>query len=218
MAAPDPALMGAFAPHCISCCRTLFIGVAPLKSHDYSPRSKSGSGLVKALGASAQSVDAVDPRNGPAAEFPISRRRGCGPCGGVGEWLNPADCKSARFGVRWFESSPLHHLPYVMLRRVRSVGGPSGAGVRSRLLTHPGSDWRGAAPPASFFAPSNFLGRASLKLRAAVRLATPDRVEFALSGFFLRILTEREGAAVALRLAARQSRPRRIISSVPVRV
>ena len=29
--------------------------------------------------------------------------------GGVGEWLNPADCKSARFGVRWFESTPLHH-------------------------------------------------------------------------------------------------------------
>jgi hypothetical protein len=28
--------------------------------------------------------------------------------GGVGEWLNPADCKSARLGVRWFESSPLH--------------------------------------------------------------------------------------------------------------
>ena len=27
---------------------------------------------------------------------------------GVGEWLNPADCKSARASVRWFESSPLH--------------------------------------------------------------------------------------------------------------
>src|SRR5690606_9571555 len=29
--------------------------------------------------------------------------------GGVGEWLNPSDCKSDRLCVRWFESSPLHH-------------------------------------------------------------------------------------------------------------
>jgi hypothetical protein len=28
----------------------------------------------------------------------------------VAEWLKAADCKSARFSVRWFESSPVHHL------------------------------------------------------------------------------------------------------------
>ena len=30
-------------------------------------------------------------------------------CGGVAERLKAADCKSALLGVRWFESSPLHH-------------------------------------------------------------------------------------------------------------
>ncbi len=29
--------------------------------------------------------------------------------GQVAEWLKAADCKSARFSVRWFESSPVHH-------------------------------------------------------------------------------------------------------------
>jgi hypothetical protein len=29
-------------------------------------------------------------------------------CGQVAEWLKAADCKSARFSVRWFESSPVH--------------------------------------------------------------------------------------------------------------
>jgi hypothetical protein len=28
--------------------------------------------------------------------------------GQVAEWLKAADCKSARFSVRWFESSPVH--------------------------------------------------------------------------------------------------------------
>ena len=32
--------------------------------------------------------------------------------GQVAEWLKAADCKSARFSVRWFESSPVHHFPY----------------------------------------------------------------------------------------------------------
>ena len=32
-------------------------------------------------------------------------------CGQVAEWLKAADCKSARFSVRWFESSPVHQLP-----------------------------------------------------------------------------------------------------------
>jgi hypothetical protein len=33
------------------------------------------------------------------------------PCGRVGEWLKPADCKSAApCGLRRFESSPVHHL------------------------------------------------------------------------------------------------------------
>src|SRR3989304_6063789 len=32
------------------------------------------------------------------------------PCGRVGEWLKPADCKSAApCGLRRFESSPVHH-------------------------------------------------------------------------------------------------------------
>tara|TARA_R110000787_G_scaffold168978_4_gene281720 strand:+ start:895 stop:1125 length:231 start_codon:yes stop_codon:yes gene_type:complete len=30
--------------------------------------------------------------------------------GQVAEWLMAADCKSARESVRWFESSPVHHL------------------------------------------------------------------------------------------------------------
>src|SRR5262249_31262226 len=30
--------------------------------------------------------------------------------GRVAEWLMAADCKSAREGVHWFESSPFHHL------------------------------------------------------------------------------------------------------------
>ena len=30
--------------------------------------------------------------------------------GEVAEWLKAADCKSARASVRWFESSPLHHI------------------------------------------------------------------------------------------------------------
>jgi hypothetical protein len=30
------------------------------------------------------------------------------PDGGVGEWLNPPDCKSGGESLRWFESSPLH--------------------------------------------------------------------------------------------------------------
>ena len=30
--------------------------------------------------------------------------------GQVAEWLKAADCKSARVCVRWFESSPVHHL------------------------------------------------------------------------------------------------------------
>ncbi len=36
----------------------------------------------------------------------------CGsPYGRVGEWLKPADCKSAApCGLRRFESSPVHHL------------------------------------------------------------------------------------------------------------
>jgi hypothetical protein len=29
--------------------------------------------------------------------------------GEVAEWLKAADCKSAGFILRWFESSPLHH-------------------------------------------------------------------------------------------------------------
>lgn len=33
-----------------------------------------------------------------------------GPNGQVAEWLKAADCKSARASVRWFESSPVHHL------------------------------------------------------------------------------------------------------------
>ena len=43
------------------------------------------------------------------------------PCGRVGEWLKPADCKSAApCGLRRFESSPVHHLvalPEEELRR-----------------------------------------------------------------------------------------------------
>ena len=35
---------------------------------------------------------------------------GPSPPGEVAEWLKAADCKSARASVRWFESSPLHHL------------------------------------------------------------------------------------------------------------
>ena len=41
-------------------------------------------------------------------------------CGQVAEWLKAADCKSARFSVRWFESSPVHHfslLPFLQLWR-----------------------------------------------------------------------------------------------------
>ena len=30
--------------------------------------------------------------------------------GEVAEWLMAADCKSAGLHLRWFESSPLHHL------------------------------------------------------------------------------------------------------------
>ncbi len=30
--------------------------------------------------------------------------------GEVAEWLKATDCKSVLFGVRWFESSPLHHI------------------------------------------------------------------------------------------------------------
>ena len=35
-------------------------------------------------------------------------RRPASDRGGVAERLKAADCKSALFGVRWFESSPLH--------------------------------------------------------------------------------------------------------------
>ena len=30
--------------------------------------------------------------------------------GEVPEWLKGTDCKSVGFGLRWFETSPLHHL------------------------------------------------------------------------------------------------------------
>ena len=47
------------------------------------------------------------------------------PCGRVGEWLKPADCKSAApCGLRRFESSPVHHLNRIareVLKRERSV-------------------------------------------------------------------------------------------------
>ena len=33
-------------------------------------------------------------------------------CGQVAEWLKAADCKSARFSVRWFESSPATNCPF----------------------------------------------------------------------------------------------------------
>jgi hypothetical protein len=46
----------------------------------------------------------------PAEDFntPDPLRRAASDRGGVAERLKAADCKSALFGVRWFESSPLH--------------------------------------------------------------------------------------------------------------
>lgn len=32
--------------------------------------------------------------------------------GSVGEWLKPADCKSAAYALRWFESNPAHSIKY----------------------------------------------------------------------------------------------------------
>ena len=46
------------------------------------------------------------------------------PSGGVAEWLKAADCKSARDSVRWFESSPFHHLCYQ--GRIRRSGRQTG--------------------------------------------------------------------------------------------
>ncbi len=40
----------------------------------------------------------------------IERIKGSACSGEVAEWLMAADCKSARESVRWFESSPHHHL------------------------------------------------------------------------------------------------------------
>ncbi len=55
---------------------------------------------------------AIEPPSRPAG-YNIRRSL----VGQVAEWLKAADCKSARVTVRWFESSPVHHLP-------ASVGGP----------------------------------------------------------------------------------------------
>ena len=38
--------------------------------------------------------------------------------GEVAEWLKAADCKSARASVRWFESSPLHHISSSYLQAI----------------------------------------------------------------------------------------------------
>src|ERR1700680_2579917 len=44
------------------------------------------------------------------------------PCGRVGEWLKPADCKSAApCGLRRFESSPVHHPRKNVVRDIRLI-------------------------------------------------------------------------------------------------
>ena len=37
------------------------------------------------------------------------------------EWLKGADCKSANFGLRWFESIPAHHFQYSFYRGVEQL-------------------------------------------------------------------------------------------------
>ena len=65
--------------------------------------------------------------------FWLGKLRGCSaafsvyfpPCGRVGEWLKPADCKSAApCGLRRFESSPVHHLVRIARSRcsLRAAG------------------------------------------------------------------------------------------------
>ena len=62
-------------------------------------------------------------------------RRPASDRGGVAERLKAADCKSALFGVRWFESSPLHQSLRVDEQAV-GVGiqvGASNGGPRGRV-------------------------------------------------------------------------------------
>ena len=37
------------------------------------------------------------------------------------EWLKGADCKSANFGLRWFESIPAHQISYCFYRGVEQL-------------------------------------------------------------------------------------------------
>ena len=46
----------------------------------------------------------------PRGAFPNTARRLLGLVGGVAERSTAADCKSADFGLRRFESFPLHHM------------------------------------------------------------------------------------------------------------
>ena len=55
--------------------------------------------------------------------------------GRVGEWLKPADCKSAApCGLRRFESSPVHHLSGVERSGKTSRGGEQQIGSRDTDL------------------------------------------------------------------------------------
>jgi hypothetical protein len=60
-------------------------------------------------------------------------RRAASDRGGVAERLKAADCKSALFGVRWFESSPLHQSLGSMGREAWG-GGMMGLGGRHGVL------------------------------------------------------------------------------------
>ena len=78
--------------------------------------------------------------------FCLSKLRGCTvafyvyfpPCGRVGEWLKPADCKSAApCGLRRFESSPVHHLA----RTARGECSRRAAGDDLKREPDAGSSW-----------------------------------------------------------------------------
>ena len=74
----------------------------------------AGRSVARNATEANSSDDAIVPASEPAQVRPLTAP----PCpaicrrapGEVAEWLKAADCKSARASVRWFESSPLHHI------------------------------------------------------------------------------------------------------------
>ena len=72
------------------------------------------------------------------AKFPVQDQRVIVPeflAGRVGEWLKPADCKSAApCGLRRFESSPVHH--FVAARALNQGSGKHGEFTKNFVATN----------------------------------------------------------------------------------